>query len=275
MTLKQYLEEKEDEKNDNENIEKKEEKEEKIGDEKGNEFKNNINMFLNTKIKDLLNEYIMNEAVASPNDDLEMNSYSIFEDLFQKFKSLGSEQLEMFINSNKFKFLGKLHQLIITEVDNGNSVYNRFEIDSNILNNYKQYYEKLKNFLYDITNKEKNEAMEDDYEGRIQKIKNIITDIYTKLYGRNGLQDDDDIILFFMKEEINSEENLKGNGVLKILANLAVSIHDYNENAFFAISKLAYGKKIGIGNIIIQDNSLLFDTVKHFQTISEVFGIKK
>ena len=139
-----------------------------------------------------------------------------------------------FINSSKFKFLGNLHQLRITEVDNGNSVYNRFEIDSNILNNYKQYYEKLKNFFHDITNEE-NEVMEDDYKSRVQQINNIITDIYTKLYGRNGLQDDDDIILFFMNEEINSEENLKGNGVLKILANLAISIHDYNVNAYFAI----------------------------------------
>ena len=117
--------------------------------------------------------------------------------------------------------------------------------------------------------------MEDDYESRVQQINNIITDIYTKLYGRNGLQDEDDIMIFFMKEEINSEENLKGNNVLKILANLAISIHDYNEIAFFAIIQLAYGRKISVGNIIIQDNSLLHDTVKHFQTISEVFGIKK
>ena len=52
-----------------------------------------------------------------------------------------NEDINNFMNSNKFKFIGNLHQQIITEADNGNTVYNIFEIDCNILNNYKQYFE--------------------------------------------------------------------------------------------------------------------------------------
>ena len=114
----------------------------------------------------------------------------------------------------------------------------------------------------------------EDQEGRDLQIKNIITEIYTKLYGRNGLQDVDDIMCFFINEEINSEENLKGNNILKILANLAVAIHDYYQNAVLTFSQFAFGSKIRVGNTIIPENSLFFDAVEQIKTIREVFGIK-
>ena len=64
----------------------------------------------------------------------------------------------------------------------------------------------------------------------VEQIRNIITCIYTKIYGRNGLKDVDDIIDYFIIEKIDSDENLKVNNFLKILANLAIAIHDCYQN---------------------------------------------
>ena len=73
-----------------------------------------------------------------------------------------------FIKSNKFEFFGNIHQQIITGIENGNTVYNRFEIDSNIINDYKKYYEQLINFL-------KTFNLEDILKsGVVEKIRNII-----------------------------------------------------------------------------------------------------
>jgi len=41
----------------------------------------------------------------------------------------------------------------------------------------------------------------------IEQIRNIITYIYTKIYGRNGLKNIDDIIDYFFNEKIDSDEN--------------------------------------------------------------------
>jgi hypothetical protein len=95
----------------------------------------------------------------------------------------------LLINSSKFKLIGNLHQQLITGVENGNSIFNRFEIDNNILNNYKQFYEHLINFTNTFNNKTLSEIIQDNYSIRIEQIEKIITDIYIKLYGRNGLKD--------------------------------------------------------------------------------------
>ena len=90
-----------------------------------------------------------------------------------------------FINSNKFIFMGNLHQQIIAGVENGNSIYNRFEIDSNIVNNYKQYSEQLINFIKTFFHKTFSDFIQDDFCSKIEQIQNIIRDIYTELYGKN------------------------------------------------------------------------------------------
>lgn len=58
-------------------------------------------------------------------------------DLFENIIFSMNDVLNNFINSNKLDFIGNLHQQIIYGVDNGNTVYNWFEIDSNIIKNYK------------------------------------------------------------------------------------------------------------------------------------------
>lgn len=45
-------------------------------------------------------------------------------DLFENIISSMNDVLNNFINSNKFEFIGNLHQQIIYGVDNGNTVYN-------------------------------------------------------------------------------------------------------------------------------------------------------
>ena len=45
-------------------------------------------------------------------------------DLFENIISSMNDVLNNFINSNKFDFIGNLHQQIIYGVDNGNTVYN-------------------------------------------------------------------------------------------------------------------------------------------------------
>ena len=108
----------------------------------------------------------------------------------------------------------------------------------------------------------------------VEQIENIITDIYTKIYGRNGLKDVNDIIAHFINEKIDSDENLKGNNILKILANLAVACYDCFQIGRFEGLKLEFGEKVCIGNTIIQDNSDLFEFLRKLEIIKKVFGIE-
>ena len=186
-----------------------------------------------------------------------------------------NDETKMLINSSKIKYLGNLHQQIINGVENGNSIFNRFEIDNDILNNYKQYYEYLFNFTKSFNhNTLSDNILDKDYSSKTEQIKKIIKDIYTKLYGKNELNDFDDIISVFINEDINSEENLKGNNILKILANFAIAIDDCFQNIVYAILQLQFGEIISVGDNTLIDGGFLMETLNQFKTINDVFGIK-
>ena len=181
---------------------------------------------------------------------------------------------EMLIISSKFNFIGNIHQQLINGVENGNSIFNRFEIDNNILNNYKQYYEQLINFINTLNKSKPYEIIQDDCPIRIEQLEKIIKDIYTKLYGSNGLKDTYKIRLFFINEDINSEEKLKGNKIFQILAYLAIAIHDCFHICYYASLQLKLRKKISIGDNILMDCGFFIKPLNIFKTIYDVFGIK-
>ena len=189
-----------------------------------------------------------------------------------------NNRLKIFIKSPKFKYIGNLHRQIITQIitgeENGNSVYNRFGIDNNILNNYKQYYSQLVNStninLFDIG--------QIDLESINKQIRIILTDIYTKLYGNNNelknIEDIDYITDTFLNEDKNSDENIKGNNILKILANLAAVLDDCFLSFRAAVVKFQLGPKVHVGNTILTDDDDMFIAINQIQTIMKGFGIE-
>lgn len=253
-------------------VEKKdpEQKEEEVDEKEVNERKDKIvDDEIGNMMPDLLN------CDEAKNDDEIRN---IIQDALNNEEvkaavSMKNEDIDKFINSNKFKFMGNLHQQIITGAENGNSIYNRFEIDSNIANNYKQYSEQLTNFLITYVHKKLSDIILEDFSS-IEQIGKIITDIYIKLYGKDELKDIEDKINVFLDESINSDENLKGKNILKILANLACAIYDCYRNSRYAILQLIYGKKICISGHIIMDNNIFLEVTIQLITIAELFGIE-
>ena len=186
-------------------------------------------------------------------------------DILKKTILLIQDEVNMFINSTKFKYIENLHHQIITGEENGNSVYNRFGINSNIINDYKQYYSQLVNLastnLFDIG--------QIDFKSINETIENILTDIYTKLYGNNELKDIDYIKEALLNEDINSDENIKGNNILKILANLAAVFHD----CYCSFLLVALGPKFSVGNITILGKDA-FIAVNQIKTIMKGLGIE-
>lgn len=202
-------------------------------------------------IQDVLNIDILKEAIESTSDDI-----------------------NYFINNRQFKMLGNLHQQIMNGADNGNTVYNRFNINDNILNDYKNYYKQLIDFISTFFNKKLIDILEDDYSSGINQIKNIINNIYAELDNRERLEDIDDIMCFFIDDKIDSENDLQGNNVLKIIANLAIATHDCAQNAQYASLQLAFGQKLYIGNSIILTNNIMHEISKQFKIICDTFDIK-
>ena len=216
------------------------------------------------------------KVMSSKNDefaDLVQSTLNL--DIIKKAISSMNNGNKTLINSSKFEFIGDLHQQIITGVENGNSIFNRFEIDNDILNNYKQYYEQLINFINIFDSKTLSDIIiQDDYSSQIEQIEKIISAIYTTLYGRNGLKDIDEITEFFIDENIDSDENLKGNNILKILANLAIAILDCFRICQYGILQLYFGEKISIGGQFVINGEFFMEALNQCETINNVFGIK-
>ena len=289
LTLQQYLNQ--EEKNEDENTKTKTEKIEVYDNEKENKIvesqervekkdpeQKEEKVDEKEKRKDEIEiDKMINEAIkarSSKNDELVDTIQSILNcDTIKKAVSSSIDENKLLINSSKFKLIGNLHQQLINGVENGNSIFNRFEIDNNILNNYKQYYEQLINFTNTFNKKTPYEILQDDYALRIEQIQKIITDIYIKLYGSNGLKDFDKIMSFFYNENIYSEEKLKGNNILKILAYLAIVIYNCFQNCFYAILQLQFGKKIFVGDNIITDCDFFIEAINQCKTIFDVLGI--
>ena len=258
-------------------IEKKdpEQKEEEVDEKEATERKDKIvDDKIGNMMPDLLNCDEAKNDVSSDDEIINIIQDVLNNEVIKDAVSKNNEDINNLINSNKFKFMGNLHQQIITGAENGNSIYNRFEIDNNIANNYKQYSEQLTNFLIIYFHEKLSNIILDDYSSRIGQIEKIITDIYTKLYGMDELKDIEDKMKVFLDESINSDENLKGKNILKILANLACVIYYFSQNCHYAILLLAFGEKISIFNQIIMDNHILFEVIIQFQTIIKLFGIE-
>ena len=240
LTLKQYLSQ--EEKNRDENTKTKTEKIEVYDNEKEKENKivesqervekkdpeqKEEEVDEKEKRKDIFDkiiQYLENDTIkdrSSDEDDDIISSLLDWDPMKEAALYMYNEN-KLLINSSEFKYIGNLHQQLINGVENGNSIFNRFEIDNNILNNYKQYYEQIINFINNFCIKTPIEFIQDDFSFRLEQIEKIITDIYTKLYGSNGLKNFQEILCVLIKENINSEEKLKGNNILKILAHLAL-----------------------------------------------------
>ena len=290
LTLKQYLSQ--EEKNGDENTKTKTEKievydnekedkivksqervEKKDPEQKEEEVDEKEKRKDETEIVKMI-QYSKNEAIkARSSDELDDIIQSLLNcDTLKKISSSIRDENKLFINSSKFKFIGNIHQQLINGVENGNSTFNRFEIDNNILNNYKQYYEQIINFTNTFYYEKLYEIIL-DY--RIEQIEKIIRDIYTKLYGSNGQKDIDEINLVFTNENINSEEKLKGNNILQILAHLSLAIHSCFQILYHAILQLQFGKKICVGDNIVIDGGFLIEAINQIKTIDDVFGIKR
>jgi len=282
LTLKQYLSQ--EEKNRDENTKTKTEKIEVYDNEKEKENKivesqervekkdpeqKEEEVDEKEKRKDIFDkiiQYLENDTIkdrSSDEDDDIISSLLDWDPMKEAALYMYNEN-KLLINSSEFKYIGNLHQQLINGVENGNSIFNRFEIDNNILNNYKQYYEQIINFINTFIIKTPIEFIQDDFSFRLEQIEKIITDIYTKLYGSNGLKNFQEILCVLIKENINSEEKLKGNNILKILAHLAIAINYCILNLYYAILQLIFGK----------NNDFFKEALNHCKTIYDVFGIK-
>ena len=197
-------------------------------------------------------------------------------DVLKKSNEKMNDEINYRINSNKFKVIGNLHKQIMSDSDNGNTVYNRFDIkDDNILKCYKQYYNQLIDFSNTFCDKKLIDIIKDDYNDRINQIENIIISIYNKLDNNNNFEEDiDEIIEIFIREDIKSESDLKSKNILKIIANLAAVIYDCIQNTRIACMQLAFGPKISFGNHIIMENHNFLESLKQFKKIYEIFGIE-
>ena len=257
-------------------IEKKdpEQKEEEVDEKEAKDRKDKIvDDKIGNMMPDLLNWDEAKNDVSSDDEIINIIQDALNNEVVKDAVSMTNEVINNLINSNKFEFMGNLHQQIITGVENGNSIYKRFEIDSNIVNNYKQYSEQLTNFIIIYFHSKLSDIIL-DYSNRIGQIEKIITDIYTKLYGKDELKDIGDKIEVFLDESINSDENLKGKNILKILANLACAIYYCSQNCFYAILRLIFVEKILFSDQIIMDNHIYLEVIFHFKTICEMFGIE-
>ena len=70
-------------------------------------------------------------------------------EIINKNAELMNNIIDKYIQSDEFKMLGKIHQQIMNST-NDNEIYNRFNINSNTLNKYKQYYNQLHNCIKDF-----------------------------------------------------------------------------------------------------------------------------
>ena len=72
---------------------------------------------------------------------------------------------------------------------------------------------------------------------------------------------------FFVKEKISSEKDLQGNNIFKIIANLAVAIHDYALNTKFSFLKLTFDLITSSDNNTVLDCSCLS---KPFEQLTKI-----
>ena len=174
---------------------------EKLNIKKEEDFNEEIIPGVNNLIKEELNNILKKYAQEEYDDNIsKIIQDTLNIDILKKAVLSTSDEINYVINSSKFKMLGNLHQQIMIGADNGNTVYNRFKIDNNILNDYKQYYKQLNDFIIDI--------IQDNYSSRINQIQSIILSIYNKIDNTNKLKDIDDIICFFFNDKIDSEKKI-------------------------------------------------------------------
>ena len=122
-------------------------------------IKNKLNINENTvqDAKDCLTkefQYISEKNKQAGVEDVDQTIQDVFNiDIVKSTIDAMNNDINKQIHSEKFKMLGNLHKQIMSNLDNGNTVYNRFNIDANTLDKYKQYYKQLLICTNDFCNK--------------------------------------------------------------------------------------------------------------------------
>ena len=130
------------------------------------------------------------------------------------------------IQNNRFTSLYILHNRIMTTTKS-NKLSNNFGIDFNILNQYKTYYNQLISNIWNSNST--NELRNFNIRSIAENSTKVLIDINNKLNRKELTKCDISTIKDqFLDEKIRSNE-LKGNNMFKIIANLACYILDWNE----------------------------------------------
>lgn len=203
------------------------------------------------------------------------------DDCKELFKNM-EDRLDRHVKSTKFVMLGNIHKQImecIQQEKNNSAVinsksqdlYNKFNLNSDILNKYKQYYDKLINHINDLMpSTNANALFNFKLFETMYDVSEITIDIH-KLLNNEDLELDDENVNYISElvidEQINSENDLQGNNIFKVIENLSVAISDWCLYAQPALFQLVFS--------LLKNDKHFSKASKHLYEIGKIFYIKE